>query len=147
MLQVLHSCQARAMALQVAVHAARWRLVGKQPPPPQLPPVPPPLFSPPLGAPASHPNAPTKLDPMRTACACAFVMYTVTVLLNWRLYPGAGLLLREPIKQHPPLPRCSKLQGHARFQKFLQFFDTWRIAWSSTHHSNIECWGKGEGVA
>ena len=42
MLQVLHFWQAKAMALQVAVQAARRRLNGKQPA--QLPPIPPPPF-------------------------------------------------------------------------------------------------------
>ena len=56
---------------------------------------------------------------------------------------GAGLLLKETFKQHPPFPLCSKLQARARRQIFLQFFRSWRIARSSTRDINIEYWGEG----
>ena len=77
---------------------------------------------------------------------CVFAMYTVSILLDWRLYEGAGLLLRESFRQHP-LPPILKVARLCSASKVSCIFHILGIAWSSTHYANIEFWGKGEGVA
>ena len=59
------------------------------------------------------------------AWACVFVMYTVSILLDWRLYEGAGLLSRESFKQHPPSPYAQSCKAVLGVESFLHFFIYW----------------------
>ena len=77
------------------------------------------------------------LPPIRTPLAnwipsehimsmCVFAMYIVSILLDWRLYEGAGLLSRESFRQHPPSPytqSCKAVLGVKTFLHFSYFGD------------------------
>ena len=76
------------------------------------------------------------LPPIRTPLAnwipsehimsmCVFAMYIVSILLDWRLYEGAGLLSRESFRQHPPSPYTQSCKAVLGVESFLHFFIYW----------------------
>ena len=76
------------------------------------------------------------LPPIRTPLAnwipsehimsmCVFAMYTVSILLDWRLYEGAGLLWRESFRQHPLPPILKVVRLCSASKVLVAFFIFW----------------------
>jgi len=77
-------------------------------------------------SPFHPPEHPLQIGSHRnTSWACVFAMFTVSILLDWRLYKGAGLLWRESFRQHPLPPILKVVRLCSASKVLVAFFIFW----------------------